>query len=116
MIVNRYPAQRQGGPGELLTMADGSKWFHPYSGGAPTCERKADAMHYAMTYQEARADKLASGAVNDWIDPQDFRELPARAALCRTGDGHAQVIRDWSKVTCAECLERKPVNASETIS
>lgn len=30
------------GPGERLEMADGSIWFHPYSGGAPICERKSD--------------------------------------------------------------------------
>jgi hypothetical protein len=23
-------------PGEKLTMADGSVWFHPYTGGSPT--------------------------------------------------------------------------------
>lgn len=28
--------------GHLLTMEDGSKWFHPFSGGTPTQERKSD--------------------------------------------------------------------------
>lgn len=27
------------GAGELLTMVDGSKWFHPFDGGAPTLQR-----------------------------------------------------------------------------
>ena len=26
------------GPGERLTMADGSIWFRPYGGAAPICE------------------------------------------------------------------------------
>ncbi len=30
------------GRGELLTMADGSIWFHPFSGCAPVCERKSN--------------------------------------------------------------------------
>lgn len=25
--------------------------------------------------------------------------------LCRTGDGHAQGIREWSLVTCPRCLQ-----------
>lgn len=25
-----------GGPGEILTMEDGSRWFHPYNGRAPS--------------------------------------------------------------------------------
>lgn len=33
-----YVDDRVGGGGKLLTMADGSVWFHPYSGGAPVCE------------------------------------------------------------------------------
>jgi hypothetical protein len=64
-------------------------------------------LHYALTYQEARAAKLASGAANDWIDPGDFRDLPARAAACRTGDAHAQVTRDWSRVTCDRCQAKR---------
>lgn len=30
--------ERVGGAGKLLTMGDGSQWFHPYSGEAPVCE------------------------------------------------------------------------------
>jgi hypothetical protein len=71
-------------------------------------------MHFELTLEEARQAKINSGArypdgsPNGWIDPGDFRELPARRAICRTGDGHAQVIRDWSKVTCDRCLALKP--------
>ena len=32
-----------GEAGELLTMSDGSVWFHPYNGRAPRCERQAEA-------------------------------------------------------------------------
>lgn len=28
--------------GELLTMSDGSVWFHPYNGSAPRREREAE--------------------------------------------------------------------------
>jgi len=31
--VPGYPARLQSG--EVLTMGDGARWFHPYSGGAP---------------------------------------------------------------------------------
>jgi hypothetical protein len=26
--------------GEIITMADGSRWFHPFTGGAPTQVRR----------------------------------------------------------------------------
>lgn len=42
LVVSRQSSvKRENGTGELLEMADGSRWFHPYSGGAPYCERKA---------------------------------------------------------------------------
>lgn len=28
--------------GAVLWMRDGSKWFHPYKGGAPICMEKSD--------------------------------------------------------------------------
>jgi hypothetical protein len=66
-----------------------------------------NVLHYALTYEEARAAKLASGSANDWIDAGDFRALPARAALCRTGNGHARVIRDWNRVNCRRCIAQR---------
>lgn len=33
--VGTLIAKPELGPGELLTMGDGSKWFHPYNGAAP---------------------------------------------------------------------------------
>jgi hypothetical protein len=34
----RYPSESapDNVPGELLTMSDGSEWFHPYDGSRPT--------------------------------------------------------------------------------
>ena len=58
-------------------------------------------MHYAMTYEEAR--EARGGA---WIDPGDFNALPARAALCRTGDAHAKVSRNWEAVDCPACIAK----------
>ena len=37
-ITGSQVTHREGGPGVLLTMSDGSRWFHPYSGKAPTRE------------------------------------------------------------------------------
>jgi len=31
-------AVRENGPGSLIAMKDGSRWFHPYSGAAPVKE------------------------------------------------------------------------------
>jgi hypothetical protein len=31
-----------GETGQLLTMSDGSIWFHPYNGRPPRCEKTAD--------------------------------------------------------------------------
>lgn len=41
VIVSVSVVWRNSGPGELLTMSDGSVWFHPYGGGAPVREREA---------------------------------------------------------------------------
>jgi hypothetical protein len=30
-------------PGELLTMPDGSEWFHPYHGGKPQREKEPNS-------------------------------------------------------------------------
>lgn len=34
--------QTYGEVGLLLTMSDGSVWFHPYNGRPPRCEREAE--------------------------------------------------------------------------
>lgn len=39
----RGPGDQRGPvPGETLVMEDGSMWFHPYAGGAPTRVAEAD--------------------------------------------------------------------------
>jgi hypothetical protein len=40
-ITGSQSARRQDGPGVVLSMSDGSRWFHPYNGKAPTRERAA---------------------------------------------------------------------------
>ena len=40
-ITGSQVTHRQDGPGVVLSMSDGSRWFHPYSGKAPTRERAA---------------------------------------------------------------------------
>lgn len=40
-ITGSQVARRQDGPGIVLSMSDGSRWFHPYNGNAPTRERAA---------------------------------------------------------------------------
>lgn len=37
-IAWRTRTVRENGPGLLLGMTDGSRWFHPYSGAAPVKE------------------------------------------------------------------------------
>ena len=34
-IISREQASLQGMVGEILTMKNGERWFHPYNGGAP---------------------------------------------------------------------------------
>jgi hypothetical protein len=40
-ITGSQSVYRQDGPGVVLSMSDGSRWFHPYGGGAPVRERAA---------------------------------------------------------------------------
>jgi hypothetical protein len=42
-IVSNAHAERDGKSGQDLRMADGSLWFHPYSGGAPIMIEQSDA-------------------------------------------------------------------------
>lgn len=61
-------------------------------------------LHYAMTLDEHRA------ARGSYVDPDRYREGHRDyqpEMICRTGDGHAKGIRDWSKVDCPHCLDRK---------
>lgn len=60
------------------------------------------AMHYELSDQERRAisESARRGAhfERPWM-------------ICRTGDGHAQETRVWSRVTCERCLALKPKDA-----
>ena len=68
------------------------------------------ALHFVMTLEEHRAaiggryvDPARYGA-RMGSDPTTGRP----EMICRTGDGHAEGTRDWSRVTCPQCLVRKP--------
>lgn len=66
--------------------------------------------HFVMTLEEHRAaiggryvDPARYGA-RMGSDPTSGRP----EMICRTGDGHAEGVRDWSRVTCPQCLARRP--------
>ena len=67
-------------------------------------------VHFVMTFEEHKAAiggryvDPARYAGKGGTDPTNGR----REMLCRTGDGHANGSRDWSAVTCPNCLARKP--------
>lgn len=67
-------------------------------------------IHRTMTWQEHRA------ARGSYVDPDRYREGHRDyrpEMVCRTGDGHARGTRDWSAVTCGQCLKHKPATPSD---
>jgi hypothetical protein len=62
--------------GERLTMADGSVWFHPFSGAAPVQEQSRD-----RDYELGRIDGSTPGRVfghsfnPGWKTPQERRDF-----------------------------------------
>lgn len=69
--------------------------------GAPD---SGSPVHFVMTLQEHLA------ARGSYVDPDRYREGHrdySPEMLCLTGGFHAYGTRDWTKVTCPDCLKRK---------
>ena len=68
-ITGSQVTHRETGPGVLLTMSDGSRWFHPYSGKAPTREAETRRCLFgAMGGEDCAADARLMAAAPELLE------------------------------------------------